>query len=220
MRVTIAILAIAVARLSAAPPPSAKEVLDSVRMLESRQQIDLDGQLRENEKVIPFHLTQTGPLIRYSFVDPDEVLQLRLDENGSRSRRDPIAPRRKWIASRSRDRRRLGKIPGREVERKSPRHRNQLRRFDPGVSVLAECAGVRGRNRPHSQLLETASGLAIARSPILKLQGQIFETDSSAADFFFQLFDREFFRAGVGHEIETRSIFVEAQLQNFVGIDE
>ena len=84
MRVTIVILAIAVARLSAAPPPSAKEVLDSVRMLESRQQIDLDGQLRENEKVIPFHLTQTGPLIRYSFVDPEEVLQLRLDENGSR----------------------------------------------------------------------------------------------------------------------------------------
>ena len=84
MHVTIVILAIAVARLSAAPPPSAKEVLDSVRMLESRQQIDLDGQLRENEKVIPFHLTQTGPLIRYSFVDPEEVLQLRLDENGSR----------------------------------------------------------------------------------------------------------------------------------------
>ena len=53
-------------------------------MLESRQQIDLDGQLRENEKIIPFHLTQTGPLIRYSFTDPDEVLQLRLGENGSR----------------------------------------------------------------------------------------------------------------------------------------
>src|SRR3982075_1213548 len=84
MRVTIVILAIALARLSAAPPPSAKEVLDSVRMLESRQQIDLDGQLRENEKVIPFHLTQTGPLIRYSFADPEEVLQLRLGENGSR----------------------------------------------------------------------------------------------------------------------------------------
>jgi hypothetical protein len=68
----------------AASPPSAKEILDSVRMLESRQQIDLDGQLRENEKVIPFHLTQTGPLIRYSFTDPEEVLELRLGENGSR----------------------------------------------------------------------------------------------------------------------------------------
>jgi len=69
---------------SVASPPSAKEILDSVRMLEARQQIDLDGQLRENEKVIPFHLTQAGPLIRYSFTDPDEVLQLRLGENGSR----------------------------------------------------------------------------------------------------------------------------------------
>jgi hypothetical protein len=77
------ILGLALARLSAAPP-SAKEILDSVRMLETRQQIDLDGQLRQNETVIPFHLTQTGPLIRYSFTDPDEVLQLRLGENGSR----------------------------------------------------------------------------------------------------------------------------------------
>jgi hypothetical protein len=84
MRVTIGILAVAVAHLLAAAPPSAKEILDSVRMLESRQQIDLDGQLRDNEKVIPFHLTQTGPLIRYSFSDPEEVLQLRLGENGSR----------------------------------------------------------------------------------------------------------------------------------------
>jgi len=68
----------------AAPVPSAKEILDLVRLLESRQQIDLDGQLREDEKVIPFHLTQTGPLVRYSFSDPEEVLQLRLGENGSR----------------------------------------------------------------------------------------------------------------------------------------
>src|SRR5713226_711713 len=68
----------------AAPPPSAKEILDSVRMLESRQQIDLQGQLRENEIVVPFRLTQTGPLIRYSFADPEEVLELRLGENGSR----------------------------------------------------------------------------------------------------------------------------------------
>ena len=73
-----------VASAPAAQPPSAKDILDSVRMLEARQQIDLDGQLRENEKVIPFHLTQAGPLIRYSFTDPDEVLQLRLGENGSR----------------------------------------------------------------------------------------------------------------------------------------
>jgi hypothetical protein len=79
------VISLAVALSSyAAPVPSAKEILDSVRMLEARQQIDLDGQLRQNETVVPFHLTQTGPLIRYSFTDPDEVLQLRLGENGSR----------------------------------------------------------------------------------------------------------------------------------------
>src|SRR5207249_52828 len=84
MRVTVVVFTFVVAVLSAAPPPSAKEILDSVRMLEARQQIDLEGQLRENEKVIPFNLSQTGPLIRYSFADPEEVLQLRLGENGSR----------------------------------------------------------------------------------------------------------------------------------------
>jgi hypothetical protein len=68
----------------AAPPPSAKEILGSVRMLESRQQIDLQGQLRQNEIVVPFRLTQTGPIIRYSFTNPEEVLQLRLGENNSR----------------------------------------------------------------------------------------------------------------------------------------
>ena len=52
--------------------------------MEARQQIDLDGQLRENERVIPFHLTQDGPVIRYSFSDPEEVIELRLGENASR----------------------------------------------------------------------------------------------------------------------------------------
>jgi len=70
--------------MSAEPAPSAKEILDSVRMIESRQQIDLQGQLRQNDMVIPFHLVQNGPLIRYTFVNPDETLQLRLGENSSR----------------------------------------------------------------------------------------------------------------------------------------
>src|SRR5213595_2199015 len=66
------------------PPPSAKDILASVRMMESRQQIDLQGQLRQNDVVVPFRLVQNGPLIRYSFTSPDEVLQLRLGENSSR----------------------------------------------------------------------------------------------------------------------------------------
>jgi hypothetical protein len=65
-------------------PPSAQQILASVRMVEASQQIDLQGQLRENDIVIPFRLTQNGPLIRYSFTDPDEVLQLRLGQNSSR----------------------------------------------------------------------------------------------------------------------------------------
>src|SRR5436309_544303 len=70
--------------LEGQPPPFAKDILASVRMLESRQQIDLQGQLRQNDVVVPFRLVQNGPLIRYSFTNPDETLQLRLGEKGSR----------------------------------------------------------------------------------------------------------------------------------------
>jgi outer membrane lipoprotein-sorting protein len=70
--------------LSAQSPPSAKDILDSVRMIESRQQIDLQGQLRQDDVVIPFRLMQNGPMIRYSFTNRDETLQLRLGENSSR----------------------------------------------------------------------------------------------------------------------------------------
>src|SRR5213592_1298471 len=77
-------LAFATLPVFADPPPSAKDILASVRMMESRQQIDLQGQLRQNDVVIPFRLVQNGPLIRYSFSNPDETLQLRLGENSSR----------------------------------------------------------------------------------------------------------------------------------------
>ena len=77
-------LAFAMVSVFAEPPPSAKDILASVRMIESQQHIDLQGQLRQNDVVIPFRLVQNGPLIRYSFTNPDEVLQLRLGENSSR----------------------------------------------------------------------------------------------------------------------------------------
>jgi hypothetical protein len=70
--------------LQAQPAPSATDILASVRMMETQQQIDLQGQLRQNDVIVPFRLTQNGPLIRYSFTNPDEVLQLRLGEKGSR----------------------------------------------------------------------------------------------------------------------------------------
>jgi len=69
---------------SAEPAPSAKDILDSVRMLEARQQIDLQGQLRQDDAMITFRLMQNGPLIRYTFTNPDETLELRLGENSSR----------------------------------------------------------------------------------------------------------------------------------------
>jgi hypothetical protein len=77
-------LALAALSVFAEPPPSAKEILDSVRMVESRQQIDLQGQLRQDDVKVPFRLVQNGPLIRYTFTDPDETLELRLGENSSR----------------------------------------------------------------------------------------------------------------------------------------
>src|SRR6266436_5571793 len=84
MRRIVALLFISSVPIFAQSPPSAKDILASVRMMESRQQIDLQGQLRQNDVVIPFRLVQNGPLIRYSFTNPDEVLQLRLGENSSR----------------------------------------------------------------------------------------------------------------------------------------
>src|SRR6266536_1907118 len=84
MRKIILLCFVSALSLYGAAVPSANEILASVRMMEARQQIDLQGQLRENDIVIPFRLIQNGPLIRYSFTNPDEVLQLRLGQNSSR----------------------------------------------------------------------------------------------------------------------------------------
>lgn len=61
--------------------PNAQEILASTRLRVSQQDIDVQGQLRENGRVVPFRLTQTGPVIRYSFSNPSEALQLRLGAN-------------------------------------------------------------------------------------------------------------------------------------------
>jgi hypothetical protein len=79
------ILALALAPLaSAESAPSAQEILASVRMRQAQQQIDLQGQLRENDVVVPFRLVQNGPTVRYIFSNPDEALQLQLGEKNSR----------------------------------------------------------------------------------------------------------------------------------------
>jgi hypothetical protein len=78
------VLSLSIALHAQADTPSAQEILALVRMQQAEQRLDLRGELREDGTVIPFRLTQTGPIIRYSFTNPEEVLQLRLGENGSR----------------------------------------------------------------------------------------------------------------------------------------
>ena len=70
--------------IGADAPPPAREILDQVRLQQSQQQLDLQGQLRSDATVIPFRITQTGPVIRYTFTNPAQVVQLRLGEDGAR----------------------------------------------------------------------------------------------------------------------------------------
>ena len=65
----------------AAPP--AQEILATARHRVAEQEINVAGQLRENGRIVPFRLTQTGPVIRYSFMNPDEALQLRLGDTAA-----------------------------------------------------------------------------------------------------------------------------------------
>jgi hypothetical protein len=67
----------------AEPAPSAKDILEGVRLRQAEQQIDLHGQLRQNNVVVPFELVQNGPVVRYHFSDPPETLQLRIGEKDS-----------------------------------------------------------------------------------------------------------------------------------------
>ena len=82
MKTVLCLLLVASSAIAA--PPSAKEILDTVRLQQAQQQLELEGQLREDQTVVPFRFTQTGPVIRYSFSKPDEALQLKLGENDSR----------------------------------------------------------------------------------------------------------------------------------------
>src|SRR5438105_6038686 len=78
------LLVTGVVAVSAALSLSEKQILETVILKQTQNQNDLEGQLREDEKVIPFRLSQKGPVIRYSFLNPDEALQLRLGDNDSR----------------------------------------------------------------------------------------------------------------------------------------
>src|SRR5436190_14867143 len=64
--------------------PDANELLANVRLHQSQQEIDLRGQLRQEARVVPFHLVHNGPVVLYIFSNPDETLQLRVGANDSR----------------------------------------------------------------------------------------------------------------------------------------
>jgi hypothetical protein len=83
-KIVICLAAWTVATTFAAPFPEAKQVLESVRLRQAQQDLELQGELREGPTVVPFRLTQTGPIVRYSFSNPDEALQLHLGDNDSR----------------------------------------------------------------------------------------------------------------------------------------
>ena len=72
------------ASIYAEPAPSAKDILEAVRLRQTEQQIDLEGQLRQNSIVVPFRLVESGPLVRYIFSNPSETLQLQVGEKDSR----------------------------------------------------------------------------------------------------------------------------------------
>ena len=78
------LLSLTLAAASAAAAPTAQEILASARQQVARQQVEVAGQLRENATIIPFRLVQNGPVIRYTFSNPQTALQLRLGDNDSR----------------------------------------------------------------------------------------------------------------------------------------
>jgi hypothetical protein len=84
MRKQLVLYLLALASVQAEPAPSARDILDSVRMRQTQQQIDLQGQLRQDQLVVPFHLIQSGPIVRYIFSNPEEALQLQIGEEDSR----------------------------------------------------------------------------------------------------------------------------------------
>ena len=64
-------------------PPSAQELLKSVRIAQSSQDWKLTGRIRTGSKKLPFRLNLTKGAIRYEFIDSGDTLTLRLGEKSS-----------------------------------------------------------------------------------------------------------------------------------------
>jgi hypothetical protein len=81
--VLVLLLALVLGSPAASAAPTAQEILTAAREQVARQQVELEGQLREGDKIVPFRLTQSGPTIRYTFSNPPQSLQLRLSDHGA-----------------------------------------------------------------------------------------------------------------------------------------
>jgi hypothetical protein len=79
----IVLLLVVFTAAAAHAQPNARDILANVRMQQAQQELELQGQLRGGGKTVPFSLTMAGPVVRYSFTNPDEALQLRLGEKGA-----------------------------------------------------------------------------------------------------------------------------------------
>lgn len=66
------------------PPPDARAILRSVRLAQSAQRLNLNGQLRTGPQKIPFRLRVESGTVRYEFSEPPQAIVLRLGDKGSR----------------------------------------------------------------------------------------------------------------------------------------
>jgi len=64
-------------------PPSALEILKSVRVAQSDQNWKLTGRLRVSSKKYPFRLNMERGAIRYEFTESGDIITLRLGEKSS-----------------------------------------------------------------------------------------------------------------------------------------
>src|SRR6185295_9479051 len=72
------------AALQAADTPDPKEILETVRTAQTKQDRVLAGRLRNGAQVVPFKLSVKDGTVRWDFVDPPQALLRPLGDKDSR----------------------------------------------------------------------------------------------------------------------------------------
>ena len=158
------------------------EILDQVRLQQSRQQLDSRASPTEAE-ITPFRITQTGSVIRYTF-----TIRRKCFNCGWARKLEPrscVGSTKKFATSRLDDR--IGK---------SPVTRSRL-------SLLAALRGLGRRNCADAQLLAVAPAAAVARGEIFErpaLGGQGERRDDANRGLRLAGAPNETFRGGFGAE--------------------